>query len=611
MLTPVENQVYDAIQREEELEQNSLGGYYVPRSVINSWKLIPTNTITDAKLKKKVFRVNSFANLFYFAVQVLQKNKLQLNPDPRKNLHFQMCMAVMKDGLKEVIEIPRDHFKSTIYSEAFPMWRALPFSEEDEEFIRKIYAACGQNADLYIMWMKRAHQRDIRILLCSEITKNAQKLGKRVRNHYENNGFFRNLFEEVLPDASCVWTNESLHQLRTLAGRANGEGTYDFIGVGGALQSTHYDFCIEDDLVGKDALKSETVMNDTIEYHKLLVGAMDADSKDAGRDFDELVVGNRWSYKDLNSHIRAEEPDFNFITHSALGGCCALHKYGEPIFPEAFNLLKLARYQRRLGTYLFSCQFLNYPVNPEKCKFNAGDLKYFEYVDDESNTIFQREEKRPTRKKIRHRVNQGDVDEDIFPRNLQRYMVIDPNHSGNKGRCRHAITITGVRQDRRRVYLLKQWAKACAIEEFVSTIFKLALAFKITTIHIETVGAQKYLKFHLEYFITVNKGKKEWEGIEYIRFADLKSSNTENAKIERIDSFIPIVERREFYVNTNDCAELLEEIEKYGNKGGLVDILDTLGYGTQIWKFQEVDDVEIEAYMNMQKQRFMRAQARA
>lgn len=613
-LSSVETRLYDSQMRaneaqEEEMikrgyEIGSLGEAYIPRNVIHSFRLIPINPSWDYESQKLGHQINSFANLFYFSVLVLGKDKFQQTSDARKNLHLQMCLVVMKDGLKEVIEIPRDHYKSTIYSECFPMWRALPFLDKYEDTMMKL--GCS---DIYINWMKKAHRQDIRILLISEVIKNAAKLGKRIRNHYETNELFKDLFPEIIPDAKCTWTDTSLHQRRTPKGMSFGEGTFDFTGVGGALQSTHYDLSVQDDLVGRDALKSETVMNDTIEYHKLIVGAMDSDNLDGARDFDELVVGNRWSYKDLNSHIRAEEPYFNFITHSALGGCCKLHPYGETIFPEKFSLSKLSRWKKRLGSYLFSCQFLNFPINPEKCKFKTSDLRYFEYLPDTSNTAYVITPEKPIRTKIRHHVAEGDVDDDIFPRILTRYMIVDPNHAMNKGRCRHAITITGVRQDKRRIYLLKQWAKACAPGEFVETIFKLALQFKVTEVYLETVGFQKFLKFHLEYFVAVNKKEPEWKGIDLIRFKELKSSNTANAKEIRIDAFIPIVERHEFWIDVNACEEVREEMRTYGNAGSLVDILDTLGYGEQVWKFDDVDEEGIENYIQAQKNRFMRAMA--
>lgn len=599
----------DSLRVEEQYEYDELGGKFIPRAIINSWKLIPTAGLQDQKSKRLAYRLNSQANLFYFAVQVLRKNKFQLCQDLRKNLHFQMCMVVMKDGLKEVIEIPRDHFKSTVYSECFPIWRALPFTNEDEDLMSKLGAT-----PLYIEWMKRAHNQDIRIILVSEVTKNAEKLGRRTRNHYENNAFFKELFPEILPTSKSVWTNTSLHQTRTNQNAGDGEGTFDFIGVGGALQSTHYDLAIQDDLVGREALKSETVMTDTIEYHQLLAGAINADSTDSKRDFDEIVVGNRWSYKDLNSYIRDKEPYFNFITHSALGGCCPLHPIGIPIFPEAFSIEKLARYKKRFGTYFFSCQWLNFPINPEKCKFDLGNLRYYHFTADESGSTFVSTVKKPVRVKIRHHVAEGDVEEDIFPRNLTRYMIVDPNHKGNQAktsRCRHAITITGIRQDRRRIYLLYEWAKASSIPEFVEEIFRKALAFKINVIHLETVGAQAYLKFHLEYFIIVNKNKSEWDGIGNITIADLKSANSEGAKLERIDSFVPITERKEFWVNSDACSLVKEEMETYGNRGSLIDLLDTLGYGPQVWRLDDQDEDELAALLHVQQSRFLRAMAHA
>lgn len=618
----VEEQIADALKRSQDkdnldFELNNLGAFLVPQKVINSWNLIDTKTITKEESIKQAIRLNSFSNLYYFVVQTLGKNRVQRNPDIRKNLHFQMCQAVMKDGLKEVIEIPRDHYKSTIYSECFPIWRALPFTDKDEDLIFKLYTSLGfseAHIKLYLTWMHRAHKQDIRILLVSETILNARKLGTRIRNHYENNQLFKDIFPEIIPDASCQWTNESLQHKRTPRGTQHGEGTYDFIGVGAALQSRHYDIVIQDDLVGRNALKSKVIMDDTIEYHKLLVGAFDADTGNAGRDNDEIVVGNRWSFDDLNSHIRSNESGYNFITHSALGGCCLLHPYGEAIFPEAFNLQKLALYKNRLGSYLFSCQYLNFPINPAKCKFNKTNLKYFHYERTYNAFTYNEnriEDKNPQYKgksyrvAIRHHVNSGDIEEDIYPRNLQRYMIIDPNHSGKDGRCRHAITITGISQNPRRIYLLCVWAEAVDTNTFVERIFQLATAFKINKIHIETVAAQKYLKFHLEYYIQTNK--KDNPEIAHIKFADLKSPTTANAKYERIDSLVPITERGELWIDANDCAKFLEEYEAYGNKKGLVDILDTLGYGPQVWKFDDVDEIELEKIVAIQQNRFRRA----
>lgn len=596
-----------------EMAQNT--GIYTPRVVSSSYQIIPIPPDTTSEVARTIHRLNGLGSLFYFATVILKKTKFQRNPNLHKNLHYQMCKVVEKDGLQEVIEIPRDHYKSSVYSECLPMWRTLPFLNSDEYLLRTL-----GYGDAFILWMRRAHRQDFRWLLCSEVTKNAAKLGKRIANHYESNKLFQHVYPEIIPDSSTTWNNLSLFHKRTEAGKGQGEGTYDFIGVGSALQSTHYDGSIQDDLIGRAAFESPSVLEDTIEYHKLLVGALDQevdhDNKTglAQRENDEVVVGNRWAYNDLNSYIREHEDYFNFTTHSALGGCCPVHPYGVPIFPEAFSIQKLEKYKKRLGNYLFSCQFLNVPINPSEVKFHKKDLRYYELVRDDSGTLSDK----PTRVKIRHHVHDGDVIEDIYPRNLARYMTIDPNHSGNDGRCRHAIAITGVHENPRREYLLDVWAEATSIDIFIHTIFTMAFQWKITQIHLETIAAQKYLKYHLDHVTktdaaykillrTDKKGSRVYipgDFVKSIRFIELKTPKTKNAKQLRIDAFGPVVQRNEFWVNTHGQSEFMEEYETYP-LGKLRDVLDVIGYALQVWDFDE-DSEDIEDEILKRKQRYIR-----
>lgn len=604
-------------QIKDVLQTGVLGETFVPRSTILNYHLIDTKPL-KGKTKEVAFRANALMDLYYFATVILGKNRFSKNPVKAHNLHLIMCLAVMKDGLKEGIEIPRDHFKSTVYSEAFPMWRALPFGKREEDF----FSAWGYS-DLYIQWLKRCHSQDVRILLVSETIKNAIKLGVRIANHYQNNELFRALFFDILPTEKETWTADSLHQKRTAAGSGQGEGTFDFIGVGAALQSRHYNICVQDDLVGREARKSAVVMADTIDYHQILVGATDNDPDNPGRDFDEIVVGNRWSHDDLNSHIRKEEPYFSWTTHSALGGCCQLHPFGQPIFPEAFTKEKLLRWKRRLGSYHFSCQFLNYPIDPSRAKFNMADFRYFNIEVDTSATyaipkdlpwhkVKEFSAPQQFRRVIRHHVAEGDVEKDVFPRHLDRYMVVDPNHGGDhegnsvgvSGRCRHAIVVTGVHHNPRRIYVLDQWAEACSIERFCGRILFYAIKWKLRKVHVEAVAAQKYLLYHLKVFIELNRAAHP--ELAEIQIVEIKGSQKANAKEERIDNLIPITERHEIWLDANNCADLKDEAEKYGQKRTTVDLLDVLGFGPQIWSFDTVDETAIAASLARQKQQFAR-----
>lgn len=593
----------DALDKSNEFAYSETGGLYLPRTVTNSWQVIPP-IHNDEKTLRVIHRLNALGSFYYHATQILGKTKFQKNPDPQLNLHYQMCKVVEKDGLKEVIEIPRDHFKSTVYSECFPSWRALPFTSEDEHYMRSL-----GYGDRFIQWMKFAHNQDIRILLVSEVINNAKKLGVRLSGHYQDNAKFRYIFPEILPDSSCTWNDESLHQKRTKLGNIQGEGTFDFIGVGSALQSRHYDMVIQDDLVGRAAFESDTTMLKTIEYHQLLVGAFDAAIDDGGRDNDEIIVGNRWSYKDLNSYIRSNEQYFNFTTHSALGGCCSLHPFGTPIFPEAFNLEKLARYKKRLGSYLFSCQYLNVPINPAEVKFKLSDIRRYQLIRDWTETAMysapfgkDKEVKSKPKIMIRHKVLDGDVEEDIAPRNLKRYIIADPNHSGNDGRCRHAITITGIAENPRRVYLLDVWAKSCGTDEFIETLLNMAVSWKTDDIHLETIAAQKYLKYHLDYILK-ERARDDYR-LKNIKIVELKTPKTANAKKMRIDGLGPIFERGEFWMCDTGMDEFIEELEAYPS-GKLIDVLDTLGYGPSVWDF-DTNTEEIEDEILRRREQYKR-----
>lgn len=621
-----EQQLRDSLRAQRALDAlhyGELGESYVPRTTILNYNLLDPSVL-PLELKALAYRANSLMDLYYFSTVVLGKNRFSKNPIKAQNLHYVMCLAVMKDGLKEGIEIPRDHFKSTVYSEAFPMWRALPFGKREEDFFSNL-----GYSDLYIEWMRRCHSQDVRILLVSETIKNAIKLGVRISNHYANNDFFRKLFFDILPTEKETWTADSLHQRRTLAGAGQGEGTFDFIGVGAALQSRHYNICVQDDLVGREARKSPIVMADTIDYHQILVGATDNDPNNPGRDFDEIVVGNRWSHDDLNSHIRREEPYFSWTTHSALGGCCGLHSFGEPIFPEAFTKEKLLRWKRRLGTYHFSCQFLNFPIDPAKKKFNLGDFRYFHFEKITGAASIPKElpwhkihenHQLPSQHRwaIRHHVAEGDVAKDVFPRYLNRYMITDPRHSNEKevtelgvgSRCRHSIIIVGTTNSPRRLYLLDQWAETCSTQRYIQKLLFFAVKWKIDKIHCEAVAAQKFLIYHFNYFIKIERAlHPENAYIRNLQMVELKSSQSPNAKFERIDNTIPMVERHEVWLDVNNCAEYKDEAEKYGQEKTTIDLLDVFGYVPQVCPFDEVDEEKIKEFIDKQRATLARRMA--
>lgn len=532
------------------------------------------------ELKLAKMRANSQGSLYWFIKSTLRRKRLT------NQLHKPWCISLERDHLKDVYELPRDHFKSTICSEGFPMWRALPFDSRDEVFFRRL-----GYGDEFIGFMKRMHRRDSRNLLVAENITNAAKLGTRISGHYASNAIFRVLFPEILPDSSCTWSNFSLHHKQTPGCSPHGEGTFDFLGVGGALQSRHYDgLLVQDDLVGRKAIESISVMEKTIEYHSLLVGAFE-NPDSATYENDEFVVGNRWGYTDLNSHVREHEPWFRLVTHSALGGCCPDHPSDTPIFPEEFSFEKLLRWRNRLGNYHFSCQFLNNPAAPENADFKEAWLNWFH--------LEEPDEKNGFKQMIRHEVCDGVVRKDFPVSHLRIGMTADPNHSGNQGagRCRHAIPVVGL-SAASDYYLLGYFVKASGYDEFYNEIFKKAGEWHLRRFGLETIAAQRYIGHHIQSMsrmkgqpLSIIELKGEVEG------PDGELTRKKEWRIRNVLS--PIFEGGHFFAQRAH-QDFLGEYTTFP-KGRFVDLLDALAYMPQLIKAPQSYEDNLRRLMENQR----------
>jgi hypothetical protein len=529
-----------------------------------SWELLP---IPDDDSATFIVRLNALGSLWFFEKFVLQKSRLV------EHLHKPICETLERQNVNFMLELPRDHFKTTCVTEGLPMWWALAYDERDEAAMREL-----GYGDEWCRWMRWAHNPGIRILTISENQENAIRMGRRLDKHFESNAIFRETFPEIMPSEKSVWNTESKTVTHT-AFHANGEGTFDYLGVGGALQSRHYERMIEDDLVGKKGAKSDLIIEDTIEYHKLLEGAFD------GPDHSQIVVGNRWSPFDLNGWIRDNDPDFIIESHSALGGCCDLHPAGLPIFPEEFSVERLERIRRIQGPYLFSHQYLNQPVMEEEVVFNPAWLRFYSPQPGASVEGGRR-------LLLTHEVVDGKAPFDVSASSLHRIMIVDPNHAGTEGRARHAIIVLGYHHgmgriedkldelherskiDHDRMYLLDVWAASMSYEDLLKNIWRMAEKWQMAEFHLETVAAQRYLKTYIEYRNKIEK--------RTLRVRELKTERTKNAKWDRIDALAPAFEEGRFFVRRDQSA-FLDEYYRYTHSTRYpVDVLDCMGYALQV-----------------------------
>jgi len=510
---------------------------------------------------RDAIRLNSLGSLFFFTHVTLRKDRLAL-------LHQQMCSWLETEDLHLVMEVPMGHFKTTIGSIGYPIWSALPFSPYDEEQMR----ALGYG-DAWCRFMAKMHNANTRTLITHEIEDRATDMGKEVDDAYENNDLFRTVFEEIIPDSSCVWNDHSKYQKRDRRFPFDATNpTFSYRGVGQALQGVRADRTIQDDNFGRAAqqnmLDGDGKIGDSVwRWHGQLSTRLDRtrDGKVLGQ---QLVIGNRWGHDDLNSRIKKNQPHFSFETHDAEGGCCPLHPHNTPIFPEEWPLPALKQKHADLGNYDYFHFYRNKSILPTECIFDETWLRYFRFkqsapdleLDDPRNVLL-----------IEHESADGKVFDDLSPGSLSIKMLVDIAHAKKIKRCDHVILVLGYDPVSYHLYVLDLWAEATGYSELVANVYKIAHRWRMRDFFLETVAAQNILKFYLD-------ERNQREG-NPLMVNELPYDNSENAKKNRIEALEPVLRNNQIWAHRSQ-AKLVDQVRSY--PAGLVDVLDTFGYMLKI-----------------------------
>ncbi len=283
-------------------------------------------------------------SLYFFAKAILGFEDLT------DHIHKPICDELQDDENKRImIILPRDWFKSSIGSIAYPIWRAI-------------------------------NNPNIRILVVQNTMTNACKKLSSIKAMIESNELLKSLYSKLRPSKNSKWTQDVLTIERT---GTYPEGTFEAAGTGTASTSRHFDLIIQDDTVspsiddmtGITQQPTQMEIEKAIGFHRLTSPLLLHPKKSK-----VVVIGTRWAERDLIGWIEINQPEYKVLSRSA-------RENGEYVW-DRFDESVLKELEHAVGPYMFSTLYMNEPLSGIDTLFKRTWIRYYQTMPKTSNLSF-------------------------------------------------------------------------------------------------------------------------------------------------------------------------------------------------------------------------------
>jgi len=197
---------------------------------------------------------------------------------------------------------------------------------------------------------------DTTILLTSAIWNNSRSFLSEIKEYLTTKSFLPHLYGKF---ESNLWNSDQI--IISQRKRPNKTPTVDTAGIEKTMTGQHYKVIRADDLVNRENVSTPDQIQKTINYFKDLLKLLEPDGR-------LEIVGTRWHDADLYGHILRELCKEGELDSFAVHKRKAVED-GKVIFPNKFNIALLENIKKQLGTYDYSCNYENEPINPETQQF--------------------------------------------------------------------------------------------------------------------------------------------------------------------------------------------------------------------------------------------------
>ena len=353
--------------------------------------------------------------------------------------------------------------------------------------------------------------------------KSAKKFLREIRNQLEQNQLLKALFPDIFfadPKREAPkWTEEEIIVKRSNDKPNRKEGTIKVFGLEDGLPTgDHYPHMVIDDSINEDNVRTAERIEKVNTQSKYLAPLLMTPDQPIN------WVGTRYHIFDTYQTL-INDKDTSVYLRSAIESSL-------PIFPERFTLEILEKTRIRLGSYIFSCQFLLEPVDPADKKFKRAWLRWYD-------------------KEIHKRFGH------VF------FLVVDPASRARKSSDFTAMLVFGMDKDWN-FYLVDGVHDKLNPAQRIDAVFQLVEKWGIGTVGYETIGFQETDAFFIN--------QRQTKTGKYFSIVEITAHKTR--KDERILGLQPIMEAGKFHLPTAGIpySRLWESPDD--GKGVVVNIVD-------------------------------------
>lgn len=369
---------------------------------------------------------------------------------------------------------------------------------------------------------------DARILIDSETYSKSKDFLAEVKGHLEDNSKYRDIFKAihgVFPDdnkrdSSVRWTDKAVD----LACRKHKrkEPSISCSGIDRSINGLHFDLIIEDDLHSEKNVTNKEQIEQVINHRKLATSLLDPGMP-------RITIGTRWDYQDAYQHILDNSRDsYNIIIRKAI------EDDGSLLFPERLTLEFLNQQKRDQGTYIYSCQYMNNPVDDDTATFKKSYFRTMEWSL-------------------------------VKDKPINWFLAIDPSAGGEYSDYA-AFVLCGM-DAQNELYVRQIHRAKMNYAEIITLMFDWNQKYQPRRIALETVATQKTIEYMLN---DEQKRRSLWLPVQTIKTRD-------NTKKERIEALAPYYEFGRIH-HVKECNQL-DELEYellHFPKGTHDDVADAL-----------------------------------